>query len=247
MNASLLGKVRLLLDSFDADSGALSLTELSRRSGVAKATVYRLAGEMVQIGLLERVGTDYRLGLRLFELGQLVPTQRIIRDAAVPFMQDLHTLTLETVHLAIRDGLDVMFVEKISGHRSARLPSRIAGRLPIEATATGKAILAYSPSRVFDEVVARGFAPLTTRTVASALRLRRQLDRVRTEGFALEVEEVGIGMTSIAVPVFTGSMVVGAVSVTTTTSRMNVGRVAKPLTAAGSNISRALRGVARSA
>ena len=247
MNASLLEKVRLLLDSFDTESGALSLTELSRRSGVAKATVYRLAGEMVQIGFLERVGTDYRLGLRLFELGQLVPTQRIIRDAAVPFMQDLHTLTLETVHLAIRDGLDVMFVEKISGHRSARLPSRIAGRLPIEATATGKAILAYSPSSMFDEVVARGFAALTTRTVSSALRLRRQLDRVRQEGFALEVEEVGLGLTSIAAPVFAGSMVVGAVSVTTTTSRMNVARTAKPLTAAGANISRALHGVARSA
>ena len=113
---SLLGKARLILDSFDADSGALSLTELANRSGVAKATVHRIAGELVSLGLLERVGTKYRLGLRLFELGQLVPRQRILREVSLTYVQDLHAATRETVHLAIRDGLDVLYIDKISGH-----------------------------------------------------------------------------------------------------------------------------------
>ena len=91
--ASVLGKARLILDTFDSDTTDLSLTELTRRSGVAKASVHRLAGELVEWGLLERAGTKYRLGLRLFELGQMVPRQRILRDAALPYMEDLLSAT----------------------------------------------------------------------------------------------------------------------------------------------------------
>lgn len=248
MMTSLLGKVRLLLESFDAESGSLSLTELSRRSGVAKATVHRLAAEMVELGLLEREGTDYRLGLRLFELGQLVPTQRILRDAALPFLQELHATTRETVHLAIRDGLDVLYVDKLSGHGAVDLPSRVAGRLPLEVTATGKVLLAFSPAGVFDEVVARGMSRFTHRTVASAMMLRRQLERARREAIAVEAEEVRLGTASAAVPLFAGgSTLVGAISVSTTTARMNVARIAGPLQAAGQGVSRALHEIARSA
>lgn len=248
MMTSLLGKVRLLLESFDTESGSLSLTELSRRSGVAKATVHRLAAEMVELGLLERSGTDYRLGLRLFELGQLVPTQRILREAALPFIQELHATTRETVHLAIRDGLDVLYVDKISGHGSVPLPSRVAGRLPLEVTATGKVLLAFSPTGVFDEVVSRGIVRFTHRTVASAAMLRRQLDRARREAMAVEAEEVRLGTVSAAVPLFAGGAApVGAIGVSTTTARMNFSRITGPLQMAGQGVSRALHEIARSA
>ncbi len=128
--SSVLGKARMILDAFDTDHSDLSLTELTRRSGVAKATVHRLAGELVEWGLLERAGTKYRLGLRLFELGQLVPRQRILRDAALPYMEDLLLATQETVHFAVRDGIDVLYIEKIIGHRGLNQQSRVAGRLP---------------------------------------------------------------------------------------------------------------------
>jgi DNA-binding IclR family transcriptional regulator len=117
--------------AFDVDSAALSLTELSRRSGVAKATTHRLANALVEWGVLERAGTKYRLDLRLFELGQLVPTQRISRDAALPYLQELHAVTAATVHFAIRDGLDVLYIDKISGHGAVGTPSdraRLVGR-----------------------------------------------------------------------------------------------------------------------
>ncbi|NKR31945.1 helix-turn-helix domain-containing protein [Rhodococcus hoagii] len=248
MMTSLLGKVRLLLESFDAESGSLSLTELSRRSGVAKATVHRLAAEMVELGLLERIGTDYRLGLRLFELGQLVPTQRILREAALPFLQELHAITRETVHLAIRDGLDVLYIDKISGHGSVELPSRVAGRLPVEVTATGKVMLAFSSPAVFEQVVARGLAKFTHRSVASAAMLRRQLERARSEAMMVEAEEVRLGTASAAVPIFSGrSTVVGAVSVSTSTARMNLARISGPLQTAGQGVSRALHEIARTA
>ena len=148
--SSVLGKARLILDAFGSD---LSLSELARRSGVAKASVHRLAGELVEWGLLERAGTNYRLGLRLFELGQMVPRQRILRDAALPYMEDLLVVTQETVHFAVRDGIDVLYIEKIIGHRGLRQQSRVAGRLPLYCTATGKMILAFSPQPILDEVI----------------------------------------------------------------------------------------------
>ncbi|MFC9833168.1 IclR family transcriptional regulator [Rhodococcus sp. NPDC127530] len=244
---SVLGKARLLLEAFDVESGALSLTELSRRSGVAKATTHRLANGLVEWGLLERVGTKYRLGLRLFELGQLVPAQRIIRDAALPFLQELHAATGATVHLAIRDGLDVLYVDKISGHGAVEMPSRLAGRLPLYVTATGKAILAFSPPALVEQVVESGLRPITPRSVASAAHLHRQLESVRQNMMAVEIEEMLLGVASIAVPVFSRSVLVGAVGLSTSTSRMNLDRLTGHLTSAGLGISRTLHSLERSA
>ncbi len=244
---SVLGKARLLLEAFDAESGVLSLTELSRRSGVAKATTYRLANALVEWGILERSGTSYRLGLRLFELGQLVPTQRMLRDAALPYLQDLHAVTGATVHFAIREGLDVLYIDKLSGHGAVEIPSRVAGRLPLYATATGKAILAFSTADVVTQVVENGLSAFTRRTVSPA-QLYRQLRTVRQSMLAVEAEEMSLGVVSAAVPVFgSHSVLVGAVGMSTTTARMNLDRISGPLKAAGTGITRTLDSLARSA
>ncbi|MDV8014582.1 IclR family transcriptional regulator [Rhodococcus sp. IEGM 1241] len=239
--SSVLGKARMILDAFDTDHSDLSLTELTRRSGVAKATVHRLAGELVEWGLLERAGTKYRLGLRLFELGQLVPRQRILRDAALPYMEDLLLATQETVHFAVRDGIDVLYIEKIIGHRGLNQQSRVAGRLPLYCTATGKIILAFSPQSVFDEVVEQGFTALTSRTTMSVSVLRQQTERMRKEQLAVEVEETRLGYMSVAVPVFSGPRTLaGALSVTAPTARLNVSRITGALRTAGAGITRKL-------
>ena len=97
---SVLGKARLILESFELDDVDLSLSELSRRTGISKASVHRLAQELLDWGMLERSGQEYRLGMRAFELGSRVPRFRVLRDAARPFMESLHFVTKETVHLA---------------------------------------------------------------------------------------------------------------------------------------------------
>ncbi|MFD0448969.1 IclR family transcriptional regulator [Streptomyces indonesiensis] len=124
---SVLGKVRPILEAFTAEDATLSLAELVRRTGVAKATVHRLAQELVVWGLLERSGCDYRLGLRLFEMGQRVHRQRILREVAQPYMEDLLLATQETIHFAIHDSLDVVYLEKIFPHRGLNEESRVAG------------------------------------------------------------------------------------------------------------------------
>jgi DNA-binding IclR family transcriptional regulator len=239
---SVLGKVRPILEAFTADDDTLSLADLVRRTGVAKATVHRLAQELVVWGLLERAGCDYRLGLRLFEMGQRVHRQRILREAAQPYMEDLLLATRETIHFAIPDGIDVVYLEKILAHRGLGEESRVAGRLPPYCTATGKAILAHSSNSLFGEVVRNGLKPFTRHTITSVGRLGSQLQQVRERGIATETEEIRLGYTSMAVPVFgRHSALVGALSITAPTYRMNPAAQATALRTAGLGISRSLQ------
>jgi DNA-binding IclR family transcriptional regulator len=238
---SVLGKAQLILEAFTADDIKLSLTELVRRTGVAKASVYRLAQELLHWGVLERAGSDYRLGLRLFEMGQRVSRQRILREAALPFMEDLLLATQETIHFAIHDGLDVMYIEKIIMHRGLSQQSRVAGRLPLYCTATGKIILAFSPRRLLGEVVRDGLSPLTRHTITSPNVLIAQLEKARETGLATESEEIRLGYASVAVPVFgSDRMLAGALSITAPTSRMDVGRLSGSLRTAAHGIGRKL-------
>lgn len=164
------------------------------------------------------------------------------------YVQDLHAATRETVHLAIRDGLDVLYIDKISGHHGVDLPSRVAGRLPMYATATGKAILAYSPNSVFRAVTGNGFVEFTDRTVNSEDGLRRQLDAVRSQQLAVETEEVRLGTSSIAAPIFGGhGEAVAAIGVSSPRYRMDTERFAEPLRAAADGISRKVSVLERSA
>ncbi|MEU0838967.1 IclR family transcriptional regulator [Streptomyces sp. NPDC005962] len=239
---SVLGKVRPILEAFTADDDTLSLADLVRRTGVAKATVHRLAQELVVWGLLERAGCDYRLGLRLFEIGQRVRRQRILREVAQPYMEDLLLATRETIHFAIHDGLDVVYLEKILPHRGLSEESRVAGRLPLYCTATGKAILAFSPKSLAGEVIGNGLKPFTRYTITSPARLLSQLERVREQGIATEAEEIRLGYLSMAVPVFArGGSLAGALSITAPTYRFDAGAHAGALRTAGLGISRALR------
>src|SRR6056297_1045875 len=97
--ASIVHRAAVVLDAFGAKRAVMGLSELSRRSGLPKPTVHRLAGQLVEVGFLERQGTSYRLGVRLFELGLRVPRSRVLRDAALPFLEDLYVTSRETVHL----------------------------------------------------------------------------------------------------------------------------------------------------
>lgn len=167
---SVLGKLTLLLDAFSFDQPDLSLSELVRRSGLTKPTVHRLCGELLHWGYLERHGTRYRLGIRLFEIGQRVSDQGLLRDAARLVMTELQRATGGVVHLSVSSGTEVLYIEKITGRASVQ-PSRIAGRMPMHCTASGKALLAHSGPEVLQAVIDGGLPRLTPYTVSSAAQL----------------------------------------------------------------------------
>ena len=230
---SVLGKARLILESFRIEDQGMSLTELAERTGIPKASVYRLAQELVEWGMLERSGFKYRLGMRAFELGSRVPRFRVLRDAMRPSMEALHHATKETVHLAVLDGLDVLYLEKLAGTQQAARPSRIAGRLPVHCTATGKVFLAFGPPDLLDEVVMHGPTRVTPATTVIPSVLREQVEGVRIRGYSVEREETTAGYCSVAVPLFgTSGLLLASISITAPSYRVDIARFSSQLLAA---------------
>jgi DNA-binding IclR family transcriptional regulator len=229
-NNTVLGKVLTVLHAFRADDDELSLAELGRRTGLAKGTLHRVAADLVAARLLDRVGGEgesggatrggYRLGGQLFELGLRASVERGLLEVAIPFMQDLYERTHETVHLGIREGTEVVYVGKIGGHRQARTPSRVGGRMPLHCTALGKTLLAYAPRSVFTRTVEAGLVRKTPRTIVAPGLLRSELRQVVQSGVAFEHEESAVGLVCVAAPVRgPDEQVVAAISVTGPVSR----------------------------
>jgi DNA-binding IclR family transcriptional regulator len=229
---SVLGKARLILECFGVDDVGLSLTEISRRTGISKPSVHRLNQELLEWGMLERSGQEYRLGLRAFELGSRVPRFRVLRDAVRTHMESLCHSTKETVHLAVLDGLEVLYLEKVVATPQATKPSRIAGRMPLHATATGKVFLAFGPPALLDSVLAGGLTRVTPTTVAVPQLLSEQLTKAREDGYATEFEELTVGYCSVAVPIVgpTG-LVLASLAITAPTFRADISQFAAALTA----------------
>jgi len=212
---SVIGRAILLLDAFGADDPTLGVSELARRTGLAKSTVHRIAGDLVTAGLLARAGESYRLGRGLFELGMRAAPERTLLEVTMPFMQDLFGRTGEIVHLGVPDGDEVVYISKIGGHRQASAPSRIGGRMPLYCTGIGKALLAHSEPAVIDRILSGPLKRRTPRTVVAPGLLRAQLDRVVEQGVAFEFEESAVGLVCVAAPILTSTdQPLGAVSVT---------------------------------
>jgi IclR family transcriptional regulator, acetate operon repressor len=239
---SVMDRVSRLLDAYAADRAELSLAQLTRCSGLPKTTVHRLLAELEGIGFVERHEGSFRLGMRLFELGQLVPRQRTLRDAALPFMEDLREVTRQTVHLAVLDGPEVVYVEILRGAQQPPLPSRVGGRMPAYCTGVGKALLAHAEPDVVAAVLAGGLPRRTPYTITSPAALERQLEEVRRTGTAHDHEESGLNFACTASPV-TGAdgRVVAAISVTGRLPMLRAERTAPAVHTAALALSRALR------
>lgn len=201
----MLGKAMTVLHAFSADDLGVGFAELQRRTGLPKATLHRLAGDLVLAGLLDRRDGEYHLGSHLFELGMLASVERTLIEVATPFLEELYERTHEIVHLGIREGSEVVYVAKVTGHRGARTPSRVGGRMPVHATGLGKALLAYAPQEDWIEVLSGPLPRLTPRTVTVPGRLRQQLDGVLERGVAYEYEEAAPGLVCVAAAVLDDS------------------------------------------
>lgn len=241
----MLDKAAAILDIYRPEGGAFRLAELVARTGMSKTTTFRLVGDLVRLGLLERDGERYRLGGTLFELGSLVHRRQDLREAALPFLQDLFESTRQTVHFGIRDGHDVVYLERIHGHEAVPLPSRIGGRLPLTCTAIGKALLAFSEAELTDTILARELPQLTPFSIIDPQRVRTALEQTQVSGLAYEEQEAASGVSCIAAPVFAGAVVVAAVSVAVPREQFRPANLAPAVRTAALGLSRTLRYVGR--
>lgn len=142
---TVLGKVHRILTAFTIDEDILGLTELARRSGVSKATAYRLAEQLVDLRYLVKTTQGYQLGWLVYELGQAVPGPALLRSVARPLLVDLRTtLKALVIHLAVPNGEVVSYLERIGGRREITLLAAVAASVPAQETVSGRLLQAYA-------------------------------------------------------------------------------------------------------
>ncbi|MCV7062954.1 IclR family transcriptional regulator [Mycolicibacterium vaccae] len=231
-----------VIGAFDERHRALTLTDLARRAGLAVPTTHRLVGDLVSGGALERRDDGrYVVGRLLWEAGLLAPVQGRLTQVAEPFLSDVYAATLATVHLAVRDGDQVLYLQRLAGRASVPIVSTVGSRLPLHCTGVGKILLAHAPADVHDRVM-RHLPRVTPKTITSPQLLAAQLQRIRREGLAVTAEEMSLGAYSLAVPIVQSSdnAVAAAIGVVVPTLKRDRQRLIGALQVAARGIGRLL-------
>lgn len=239
---SSLGRADAILSAFDELHPTMSLTGITTRTGLPKTTVHRAIEKMLELGWLEHDGDRYSIGSRLFEMASLNRLRMTLRERALPHLEHLYEATHETVHLAVLDGHQVLYVEKISGHGPVTEVSRVGGRLPAHCTGVGKVLLAFGPPELTAAALDDGLVGRTPATITAPERLRAELDQVRRTGLAFDHEECEPGVACVAAPILgPGDVCVSAVSITGPAARLRLERLAPAVRTTALAIAHALR------
>ena len=196
---SVVDRVVRLIEAFPEGSAALQLSELADRAGLPLTTAHRLVRQLAGHGLLELGnGGSVRLGLRLWELVNRNSPTLALRQAAMPFMEDIQQVLNQNVNLAVLDGWDALFVERLSRRGSVANRAKVAGRMPVHLSSAGLALMAHQPAAVQAAYLRQFNDPAGTLKVGD---IRALLAEVAEEGFAQLAGVVDPDTWGIAVPV----------------------------------------------
>ncbi|MEA2330100.1 MAG: IclR family transcriptional regulator, acetate operon repressor [Thermoleophilaceae bacterium] len=215
---ALVQSVGRSLDLLEAvASEELGLVALGERTGLRPSTAYRLLTTLMERGYVVRSASTgrFRLGHKLVELAATASrgSERVL-SAAQPHLQQLRDATGETANLAVLDGLAIVYAGQAESSRAVRLFTTIGRRVPLHACAAGKAILAFSPPSLLDQVLEKGLIRLTGHTLATRRELVDDLEATRRRGFAIDREEYEEGVVCVAAPILgPGGEAIGAASV----------------------------------
>jgi DNA-binding IclR family transcriptional regulator len=218
-----------LLDLLAASDEPLSLKQISERSGLHPSTAHRILNDLTIGRFVERpqAGT-YRLGMRLLELGNTVKERLDVREAALAPMRDLHKLTHQAVNLSLRQGDEIVYIERAYSERSGMQVVRaVGGRAPLHLTSVGKLFLAHDdPARVRAYAARTGLAGHTRNSITELGKLERELSQVRATGIARDDEELELGVRCIAAGIHDdqGRLIAG-LSISAPTDRLDEGWV----------------------
>jgi DNA-binding IclR family transcriptional regulator len=237
---SVTSKVVAILQTF-SQGDRHSLTEIAHRTGLPISTVHRLASELSAYGMLERTDdAHYRIGTPLRVIGSIADDPPTLHERARAIMEDVAATTHTDVRLGVLEGGQVAYIEKRSGHRPIS-GSSTTGRLPAHATALGKALLAFSPVRTVDAVIAAGLKHYTPYTLATPDRLRRALAETRLSFVAASRWELAPQECAIAAPVFgAGGVLLAALELQVRDLRVDTPHLQPALLVAARSLSRQL-------
>jgi IclR family transcriptional regulator, KDG regulon repressor len=245
-NITALQRGLRLLQLFSESPQGLSAKQVAGRSRLPVSTVHRFLTNLEGAGFLNCVSDGtYHLGTACFAIGQAALGQLDIRRVSLPYLRELNRQTRETVHLTMRHGFSAVYVEKLDSTEQLRIYSRIGASVPLYCTAVGKVMLAYLPEdqqeQILPQLALRRFTP---NTVGNLQELQTELQRIRRNGYACDLEEHEIHIRCIAAPIWDHSGVVNAsLSITAPIMRMAISRLrqlAPLIQTAGLQISREL-------
>jgi IclR family KDG regulon transcriptional repressor len=245
---SSVGNAARLLKAFLSREKEIGVSELARRLGLGKSTVHRLLTTLVQEGLVERNPETgaYRLGLTMFELGQVVQSHMDLHGAVGPVLAALREETHEGCQVGVLDGHEVVYIDRLESSQTLRLFNETGRRVPVHTTSSGKTLLAHLTEPELERVLAAAspLAQMTPKSVTDPAVLRAELARIRARGWSEAVEEREIGVASIAAPIRdTSGRVVAAISIGGPAARMGAQqrrRLAEVVVEAGEAASRRL-------
>lgn len=223
--AQVFDRADTLLSLLAAQQAPVNLKHLANESGLHASTVHRILGALAHMGLVEhQVGGLYRLGLRWLEYGNLVRERLEIRDVARPFIETLHNTLGEPVNLAIRDGDEIIYLDRASANASrVRVVYRVGSRAPLHLTSLGKLFLAEDSSFQVAEYAERtGLQGNTEHSLTRLSALTRALKDVQQSGIAFDNEEAELGLRCVAAPVRDDQgKLVAAISVSSPSDRFD--------------------------
>jgi len=242
-NIQVIERMFALIDVLASREEAISLKEISERTGLHPSTTHRILNDLAVGRFVDRPESgSYRLGMRLLELGNLVKGRLNVRDVAFQPMRELHKLIQQPVNLSVRQGDEIVYIERAFSERSGMQVVRaIGGRAPLHLTSVGKLFLANDDAqRVRAYATRTGLSGQTRNSITQLQVLERELSRVRQNGVAHDNEELELGVRCMATGIYDdqGKLVAG-LSISAPADRLDDTWLAK-LQATTEDISNAL-------
>ena len=198
-----LAKVMRILACFSTINRSLSLTELCAATGYPRSTTHRLISSMREVGLLdqERQRDRYRLGLKLFELGNIVLANLDLHREARRHVEALSQISGQVVHLALFDGRQAIVIHRANSPTDGSTPLTLIEAAPVHCTSVGKAVLAFQPAEVIDAIIKVGLKQFTDKTITNGKKLLTELAQIRKRGYAVDDGEHQPGLRCIGAPI----------------------------------------------
>ena len=194
-----------VLSQFDPEHPSLSMTDLIKRTGIKKATMYRILTTLEHAGYLEHnpETRQYRPSLRVLSLGFTALSRLDLRQLARPYLEQLAETLELTASLTILDGLDVVYIDRVRNREIVGVVLGLGSRIPANCSSMGKAMLAFLPQDELDSLLNNAtLSPCTPQSMADLESFRRDLERVREEEVAFNIDELAMGLRAVAAPIF---------------------------------------------